>query len=172
MESNVKANAQSRCARSRVLPTILTILAALVTVFHAVGRRRHIADMWRHRMNSIAVIIALAVFAIATVAQTPPTQKQQFEVASVKLNKSGGPPGRLGTWAMFSSRKTTRSYWSSKGHMRFLPVMAEIWPTSLVPNISVAAVRGTAATNIRTDSATRTESGAVFFGLCRLRTWK
>jgi len=49
-------------------------------------------------MKGIAVILALAAVAIATVAQTPATQKQQFEVASVKLNKSGGPPGRLGTW--------------------------------------------------------------------------
>jgi uncharacterized protein (TIGR03435 family) len=49
-------------------------------------------------MKGMAVILALAVFAITTVAQTPATQKQRFEVASVKLNKSGGPPGRLGTW--------------------------------------------------------------------------
>ena len=49
-------------------------------------------------MKGIAVILALALVAIATVAQTPATPKQQFEVASVKLNKSGGPPGRLGTW--------------------------------------------------------------------------
>lgn len=48
-------------------------------------------------MKGIAVILALTMAAIATVAQTPATQKQQFEVASVKLNKSGGPPGRLGT---------------------------------------------------------------------------
>ena len=39
-------------------------------------------------MKGIAVILALAVVAIATVAQTPARQKQQFEVASVKLNKS------------------------------------------------------------------------------------
>jgi uncharacterized protein (TIGR03435 family) len=48
-------------------------------------------------MKGIALILALAVVAIATVAQTPATQKPQFEVASVKLNKSGGSPGRLGT---------------------------------------------------------------------------
>jgi uncharacterized protein (TIGR03435 family) len=44
------------------------------------------------------VILALGMVAIATVAQTPAGRTQQFEVASVKPNKSGGPPGRLGTW--------------------------------------------------------------------------
>src|SRR5581483_8940134 len=54
--------------------------------------------IWSHRTKSIAVILALGTVGIASLAQTPARQKQRFEVASIKANRSGGPPGRLGTW--------------------------------------------------------------------------
>lgn len=55
----------------------------------------HRGDMGHRKV--VLVLLARAILALPMASQTPPTQKPSFEVASVKPNKLGGPPIRMGT---------------------------------------------------------------------------
>jgi uncharacterized protein (TIGR03435 family) len=51
----------------------------------------------RHIDVGLALGIAVVALAVMTAASQTPVQKPAFEAASIKHNKSGDPPGRLGT---------------------------------------------------------------------------
>ena len=52
----------------------------------------------RHLNSKVVLVVAAIATAVMPVAaQTPPAQKPSFEVTSIKPNRSGGPPRRIGT---------------------------------------------------------------------------
>jgi uncharacterized protein (TIGR03435 family) len=51
----------------------------------------------RHVICKVVLVVAATAIAVMPVPAQAPAQKPQFEVASVKPNKLGGPPVRMGT---------------------------------------------------------------------------